>query len=90
MPPGASREGAKRRWGNFLQHKIYKNYVSSDNAGMDLEGQIMCIKRHILDVIIRGLKMHQNRWRLVLRPRPHQGSLHRSPGPLTELKKAYF
>ena len=27
-------------------------------------------------------KMHQNRWRLGLRPRPRWGSLQRSPGPL--------
>jgi len=28
-------------------------------------------------------KMHQNRFRLGLRPRPHWGSLHRSPRPLS-------
>ena len=27
-------------------------------------------------------KMHQNRWRLGLRPRPRWGSLQRSPDPL--------
>jgi len=31
------------------------------------------------------LKMHQNRWRLGLRPRPHLGSLQRSPDPLAGL-----
>ena len=32
------------------------------------------------------LKMHQNRWRLGLRPRPHWGSLQCSPAPLAGLK----
>ena len=32
------------------------------------------------------LKMHQNRWRLGLRPRPHWGSLQRSPDPLAGLR----
>jgi len=34
------------------------------------------------------LKMHPNRWRLRLRPRPHCGSLQRSPDPLRGLKGA--
>ena len=34
-------------------------------------------------------KMHQIRFRLVLRPRPHWGSLQRSPYPLAEFKGAY-
>jgi len=32
------------------------------------------------------LKMHQNRWRLGLRPRPRWGSLQRSPDPLAGLR----
>ena len=32
------------------------------------------------------LKMHQNRWRLGLRPRPHWRSLQRSPDPLAGLR----
>jgi len=31
-------------------------------------------------------KMHQNRFRLGLRPRPHWGSLQRSPRPLAGFK----
>ena len=52
--PGASREGAsKEGCGNFLQHEIYKNSISSIEAGMGMEEQIMCIEQliHILDVI---------------------------------------
>jgi len=30
--------------------------------------------------------MHQNRWRLALRPRPHWGSLQRFPDPLAGLR----
>jgi len=32
------------------------------------------------------LKMHQNRWRLGLCPRPQCGSLQRSPDPLARLR----
>jgi len=28
----------------FLRHKIYKNYVSTVEAGMGMEGQIMCVE----------------------------------------------
>jgi len=31
-----------------------------------------------------------NRWRLGLRPRPHWGSLQRSPDPLAGFKGSYF
>jgi len=34
--------------------------------------------------------MHQNQFRLGLRPRPRSGSLQRSPIPLAGLKGAYF
>ena len=34
-------------------------------------------------------KMHQIRFRLGLRPRPHWGSLQRSPDPLAGFKGAY-
>ena len=44
--PRAPAEGAPiRGCGNFLLHKIYKNYVSSVEAGMGMEGQIMCIEQ---------------------------------------------
>jgi len=33
-----------------------------------------------------ALKMHQNRWRLGLCPRPHSESLQRSPSPLAGLR----
>jgi len=45
MPPGASRGGAERGCGNFFRHEIHKNYVSSVEAGMGMEGQIMCIEQ---------------------------------------------
>jgi len=35
-------------------------------------------------------KMHQNRFRQGLRPRPRWGSLQRSPNPLAGFKGAYF
>ena len=35
-------------------------------------------------------KMHQNRFRLRLRPRPRWGSLQRSPDALAGFKGAYF
>jgi len=37
-----------------------------------------------------GPDMHQIVWRLGLRPRPHWGSLQRSPDPLAGFKGAYF
>ena len=45
MPPGASRKDAERWWGNFLRHEIYKNFVSSVEAGMGVERQIMCVEQ---------------------------------------------
>jgi len=36
------------------------------------------------------VKMHQIRFRLGLRPRPHWGSLQRSPDPLAGIERAYF
>jgi len=35
-------------------------------------------------------KMHQNRFRLGLRPRPRWGNLQRSPDPLAGFKGSYF
>ena len=44
--PGASKEGApKEGCGNFLQHEIYQNSVSSVEAEMGMERQIMCIEQ---------------------------------------------
>jgi len=43
--PGASRGGAERKCSNFLRHEIYKNYVSSVEAGMGIKGQIMCVEQ---------------------------------------------
>ena len=45
MPPGASRGNFERGCGNFLRHEIYNNSVSSVEAGMGMEGQIMCIEQ---------------------------------------------
>ena len=46
MHPGASREGApKDGRGIFLRHDIYKNCVSSVEAEMGTEGQIICIEQ---------------------------------------------
>ena len=42
--PGASRWGAERECSNFLQHEIHKNSLISVEAGMGMEGQIMCIE----------------------------------------------
>jgi len=41
IPPGASR-GAESGCSNFLRQEIYKNFVSSVEVGMGMEGQIMC------------------------------------------------
>jgi len=49
--PGASKGGAKRGCGNFYATRNIKYSVSSVKARMGMEGQIMCIKMHILDVI---------------------------------------
>ena len=43
-----SREGAggyQQRVYYFLRHKIYKNSVSSVEAGVGMEGQVMCIEQ---------------------------------------------
>jgi len=45
MPPGASREGPTIGVQYFLRHEIYKDSVSSVEAGMGMEGQIMCIEQ---------------------------------------------
>jgi len=50
MPPGAS-EGRRKKCGNFLRHKIYKNFVSSVEAGMGNEEHHVRRTMHILDVI---------------------------------------
>ena len=44
MPSGTSRGGAERGCSNFLRHEIY-NKLSSVEAGMSIEGQIMCIEQ---------------------------------------------
>jgi len=44
MPRAPVEGGAKRGCGNFLRHEIYKNSVSSVEAGMGMEGQIMCVE----------------------------------------------
>jgi len=46
MPLGASREGRRKRGAVvFWPHEIYKNSVSSIEAEMRVEGQIMCIEQ---------------------------------------------
>ena len=46
MPPGASRKRAPKRGVQiFLLHEIYKNSVSSVEAGMGMEGRIMCVEQ---------------------------------------------
>ena len=40
-------EGAKKGYNHFLWHEMYTNYVSSVEARMDMEGQIMCIEQCI-------------------------------------------
>ena len=45
MPPGDSRGGAKRGAVRFLRYEIYKNCVSSVEAGIDMEGQVMCVEQ---------------------------------------------
>jgi len=45
MLPGASKEGRKMGAVIFLRHEIYKNSVSSIEAGMGTEGLIMCIEQ---------------------------------------------
>jgi len=43
--PAEERECAERGCGNFLRHKIYKNSVSSVEAEINTEGQIMCVEQ---------------------------------------------
>ena len=51
MPPSASKGGGcRKRVRYFLQHEIYKNSVSSVEAEMGMEGQIVHRTMHILDV----------------------------------------
>ena len=45
MPQAPGEGDAKRGCCNFLQHKIYKNSVSSVEAGMGMEAHIMCIEK---------------------------------------------
>jgi len=46
MCPRAPAEGApKEGCGNFLRDEIYKHSASSVEAGMGLEGQIMCTEK---------------------------------------------
>jgi len=37
--------GAERECGNYLRHEMYKNSVSSFEAGMGMEGQSVCIEQ---------------------------------------------
>jgi len=45
--PGISRGrwGTERGWSNFMRHEMYINSVSSVEAGMGMEGEIMCIEK---------------------------------------------
>ena len=43
--PRAPAEGAPKRVVVFLRHEMYKKYVSSVEAGMGMEGQIMCVEQ---------------------------------------------
>jgi len=45
MTLGASRGGCRKGVRHFLRHEICKNSVSSVEAGMGMEGQIMCIEQ---------------------------------------------
>ena len=48
MPPNAPAEGgrgAEMGLKMFFGHEIYKNSVSSVEAGMGMEGQIMCVEQ---------------------------------------------
>ena len=38
----------------FLRHELYRNYVSSVEAGMGMEGQIMCIEQCTKIVCVWG------------------------------------
>ena len=85
MPPVASRG----------HRNIYKNSVSSVEAEMGMEEQIMFIEQCIFymsSVAFLSPQMHQKRWRLGLRPDPtqaHWGSFRRSLDPLAVSKRAY-
>jgi len=46
MPPRTSREGYRKKNAViYLRHEIYKKYVSSVEAEIGKEGQIMCIEQ---------------------------------------------
>jgi len=43
----SSRRALKEDAVIFLRHEIFKNLVSSVEAGMDMEGQIMYVEQYI-------------------------------------------
>ena len=45
MPPGASRGGAEKGCSIFATQSIQKYTVSSAEAGMVMQGQMMCIEQ---------------------------------------------
>ena len=46
-PRVSAERGRRKKKGVWyiLRHEIYKNYVSSVEVGMGMEGQIMCIEQ---------------------------------------------
>jgi len=45
MPRVPAEGSAERGYYNFLRHEIYENYVSSVEAGIGMEGQIICVEQ---------------------------------------------
>jgi len=93
MCPRAPAEGnAETRCSNLLPHEIYKHSVSSVEAGIGMEGQIMSIKMHILDVISRfsGPQNAPKSLASGASPQAPLEGLQRSLRPLVGFKRAYF
>jgi len=67
---------AERGCENFLRHEIYKNYVSSVEAGIGMEEQVIRRTIHVLDVI--NSVSRSSKCTKIVGGRPHWGSLQRS------------
>ena len=69
-----------------IMRTIHNYIICIDRGTWNMEPVIFfnrnTVAKHIFGAIstaFLGPQMHQNRWRLGLRPRPHWGSLQRSP-----------
>ena len=84
MCPRSPAKGApKGKCGDFLRHEIYKNSVSSVEAGMCMEGQIMCLRQCTFQMSAVAFLSPQNATKSLAAGASPQTS----PGELTALPR---